>query len=109
MTGLPFVYAFWAGRPDALTPTTSRRCSRRATRASTQRDDGRARLLPAIRRSSRRSARATCGIISSTISATDERAGLELFYRYAAEAGVVPGARALRSTGTLQAVYDAER
>jgi predicted solute-binding protein len=26
----------------------------------------------------------------------DERAGLELFYRYAAEIGVVPSARALR-------------
>ena len=45
-TGLPFVYAFWAGRPDALTPTMSWRCSRRATPASPQPTSGAREYFP---------------------------------------------------------------
>ena len=68
-TGLPFVYAFWAGRPDVLTGGrrggTAEGARRRASRVSP-------RSPPAVSaiRGNRRSGRATCGIISSTTSAT---------------------------------------
>jgi chorismate dehydratase len=95
LTGLPFVYAFWAGRAGTLTGADvetlqrageegARRAEevagayfegspvRQATGAAYLRDNIKYRLGP------------------------DERAGLELFYRYAAEADVVPSARELR-------------
>ena len=49
-----------------------------------------------MRPSGRPQARVTCGIISRYDLGRDERAGLELFYRYAAEAGVVDSADTLR-------------
>ena len=55
----------------------------RGTRACRQPRRSRARISRRDRRV-RRSARGTCAIISSTIWRDDERAGLELFYRYAA-------------------------
>jgi chorismate dehydratase len=91
MTGLPFVYAFWAGRPGAL-------------------DDGAVRALQAARDAGVQQP----GEIARTYFADApehhevgarylrdnikyelgdaERVGLEAFYSYAAEAGVVNGA-----------------
>jgi len=95
MTNLPFVYAFWAGRDGALSAedvqllqdardagvrhTEDIACEyvrdqpeRRAVAVSYLRDNIQYRL------------------------GNDERAGLELFYRYAAEEGIVASAGRLR-------------
>ena len=90
MTGLPFVWAFWAGRAGALSADDVA-----ALQAARDAGVGQAEAIareyfreaPQHQRDRRAS---TCAIISSTILATSERAGLELFYRYAAEIGVVP-------------------
>jgi chorismate dehydratase len=88
LTGLPFVYAFWAGRPDALT---------RADVAAFQhaRDEGVTRPFELAREyladqpdRQARGAEYLRDNIKYYLGA-DERAGLETFYRYAAEAGVV--------------------
>ena len=89
MTGLPFVYAFWAAGRARSTPATSQRCSRRATRAWRQSDEIARAYFPDDAGPAGGRRRATCGIISSTISAPRSARACELFYRYAAEAGVV--------------------
>ena len=90
-TGLPFVYAFWAGRPGAVSPADVRTLqqTRDASLASVRKisefyfpDD------PVRQDVSDRYLRDN---IKYSLGA-DERSGLELFYRYAAEAGVVPRA-----------------
>jgi chorismate dehydratase len=94
MTGLPFVYAFWAGRPGLLTADDVARLLRArdegldhvAEVAATYTSDPRQRAIGA--RYLRDNIKYDLG--------PDERAGLELFYRYAAEAGVVPGVQPLR-------------
>ena len=91
LTGLPFVYAFWAGRPDALTPG-ARAGAAAGARPGVVRIDAIAREYfrgsPALQDVGARYLRDN---IKYHLGA-DERAGLELFYRYAAEAGVVPAA-----------------
>ncbi len=89
MTGLPFVYAFWAGRPGALTADD-------VAALQHARDEGVAmpdRLAreflkdqPAARQDV--GARYLRHNIKYHLG-EDERAGLEAFYRYAAEAGAV--------------------
>jgi len=88
LTGLPFVYAFWAGRADALTATD-------VAALQHARDEGVARPFELAReyleeRPDRqaRGAEYLRDNIKYRLGA-DERAGLDLFYRYAAEAGVV--------------------
>ena len=80
--------------------TTSPRCSGRATPAWRSRTPWR---RPTIRttRPGRRWPGATCAIISSTSSASDEIEGLKTFYRYASELDLVT------FDGTLR-FYDAE-
>jgi chorismate dehydratase len=94
MTGLPFVYAFWAGRPDALTAGDVA-ALQRARDEGVQIPERLAREFlenqPAERqeiggRYLRHNIKYHLG--------EDERAALEVFYRYAAEAGVVPEATA---------------
>jgi chorismate dehydratase len=94
-TGLPFVYAFWAGRPGAVTG---------AHVTALQRARDAALLEPA------RVAREYFGGASEHLAlgtrylrdniryvfGPDERTGLEQFYRYAVEAGVVPAVAPLR-------------
>jgi len=95
MTGLPFVYAFWAGREGVLNGNDVRELQR-------ARDEG-VRRPDEIAREYFRDApdRQTIGArylrdnIKYVLEA-DEQAGLELFYRYAAEAGVVPASCAVR-------------
>jgi chorismate dehydratase len=98
MTGLPFVYAFWAGRSGALT-SDDVRALQEARDAGVQHPDEIARdyfrdAPDALHRQAI-GARYLRDNISYDLGET-ERAGLELFYRYAAEIGVVPDAGALR-------------
>jgi chorismate dehydratase len=94
-TGLPFVYAFWAGRLDALSADD-------IEILSSAKAEGVARV-EAIAGSyfsgepgrQRAGARYLRDNIRYDFGA-DERAGLELFYRYAAECGVVNETRELR-------------
>ena len=94
-TGLPFVYAFWAGRPDALDEAA-------VAALQTAKTEG-VRHAETIAREYFRDApeRQAAGAryLRDNIKydlGNDERAGLELFYRYAAEAGVVEAADTLR-------------
>ena len=89
LTGLPFVWAFWAGRPGALA-SRDVAALRAARDAGAAQPDAIAKALLSGRRRSRPWARGTCAIISSTILAPDERAGLETFYHYAGEIGIAP-------------------
>jgi chorismate dehydratase len=90
-TGLPFVYAFWAGRPGAVGPDEVR-----ALQATRELSLGRIHQIsesyfpgdPVRQDISDRYLRDNIKYYLGP----DERAGLELFYRYAAEAGVVPQA-----------------
>lgn len=95
MTGLPFVYAFWAGRPEALTPDDVL-ALQQARDAGVERIDEISRqYFPGAPARQEVGARYLRDNIKYHFG-PDERAGLELFYRYAAEAHVVPGTRELR-------------
>jgi len=95
MTGLPFVYAFWAGRPEVLTPGD-------VLALQQARDAGVERIEEISRQYFPGApARQEVGVryLRDNIKyhlGPEERAGLELFYRYAAEARVVPESRELR-------------
>jgi chorismate dehydratase len=95
MTGLPFVWAFWAGRPDALNDDDVRALGR-------ARDAGVA-CSDAIAREYFPDSPAHQAVGAAYLRdnikyhlGEDERAALELFYRYAVEAGVVEQETALR-------------
>ena len=95
MTGLPFVWAFWAGRPDALNDDDVRVLGR-------ARDAGIA-CSDAIAREYFPDSPARQAVGAAYLRdnikyhlGADERAALELFYRYAVEAGVVEHENALR-------------
>jgi chorismate dehydratase len=94
LTGLPFVYAFWAGRPDALTPEDVRMLqeARDAGAAQPERVAGDYFDDPALQAIGTRYLRDN---IRYGLGG-DERAGLETFYRYASELGLVQEAGALR-------------
>lgn len=94
MTGLPFVYAFWAGRPGALTGADVR-ALQAARDAGAMRSEEIARAYCSDPERQAIGARYLRDNIRYRLG-PDERAGLELFYRYAAEAGIAPGARELR-------------
>jgi chorismate dehydratase len=94
-TGLPFVYAFWAGPAGVLTPLHVHRLQvardaglKASTEIATRYFPG-APALQAI------GARYLRDNIQYSLG-PDERSGLELFYRWAAELGVVERARELR-------------
>jgi chorismate dehydratase len=94
MTGLPFVYAFWAGRPDVLTKEDVAALQR-------ARDEGVARVAEIAAGCFRDPRQQAIGAryLRDNIKydlGDDERAGLELFYRYAVEAGVVKSTQPLR-------------
>lgn len=92
VTGLPFVWAFWAGRRDALTPADVSALQRARDEGVTRPDElAREYLADAPDRQ-----RAGADYLRDNIKyylREDERAGLDTFYRYAAEAGVVERAR----------------
>jgi chorismate dehydratase len=95
LTGLPFVWAFWAGRPDAL-GSEDVRVLQEARNAGVRQPDAVAReyfrnapeLQPIGARYLRDNIKYYLG--------ADELTGLRTFYRYAAEAGVVPRGDELR-------------
>ena len=95
MTGLPFVYAFWAGRPAAL-DASDIGALQQARDAGVTRPDLIAReYFPGSL------VRQAAGVryLQDNIKyylGDAERAGLEAFYRYAAEIGVVARADELR-------------
>jgi chorismate dehydratase len=94
MTGLPFVWAFWAGRPAALCPADVA-ALQRARDEGVERPDELAReyLADAPDRQ-----QAGADYLRENIKyylRGDEHAALEAFYRYAVEAGVVDEARSL--------------
>jgi len=92
LTGLPFVYAFWAGRPGALQQQHVRALQDARDKGAARPDEIAAACYPEA--SSQRTVAAA--YLRDNIKYSlgeDERAGLELFYRYAAEAGAVAAAR----------------
>jgi chorismate dehydratase len=93
-TGLPFVYAFWAGRPDVLTSEDVEALQR-------ARDEGIGRITEIAAGCFQDPRHQAIGAryLRDNIKydfGDDEHAGLELFYRYAVEAGVVKSAEPLR-------------
>jgi chorismate dehydratase len=105
LTGLPFVFAFWALRMAALAEMS--RDPDPATVLSRSRDNGiEPRNIATIARlwspHLHLSEAAITDYLSHHIHYTldsENRAGLELFYRYAAELGLIPEAPSLRFYG----------
>jgi chorismate dehydratase len=91
MTGLPFVYAFWAGRAGALDAENVATLQRARDAGLTQPDLIAREYFPDSPERQVIGARYLRDNIKYYLR-DEERAGLEMFYRYAAEAGVVPGA-----------------
>ena len=95
MTGLPFVWAFWAGRPDRLT-ADDMQALRQARDAGVAASEPIARQYLADRPERQAAGARYLRDNIKYYLGPDERAGLELFYRYAADAGVVDSAEPLR-------------
>jgi chorismate dehydratase len=93
-TGLPFVYAFWAGRAGALGASDLQALKEARDRGIEQPDAIARDYFAGAPEHHALGARYLRDNIKYFLGA-DERAGLERFYAYAAEAGVVPRARAL--------------
>jgi chorismate dehydratase len=92
MTGLPFVFAFWAGRPGVATPAD-------VTALNAARDQGladpeqvAARYFPGDAAKIRRGTEYLRENVKFTLGER-ERAGLGMFFELAAELGLVPQAR----------------
>jgi len=95
LTGLPFVYAFWAGRPGMLEPGDVEALQRARDAGVAASDDvacAYLRDMPARQVLGMRYLREN---IKYHLGA-EEQAGLELFYRYAAEIDVAPSSDGLR-------------
>jgi len=94
LTGLPFVYAFWAGWPEALTAADVDALTRARNEGTCQAEAiGRAYFADSALQAV--AARYLRDNIQYSLG-DEERAGLEMFYRCAAEAGAVPGVSPLR-------------
>jgi chorismate dehydratase len=91
LTGLPFVYAFWAGRPGALDGADVAALQRARDAGVTQPDLIAREYFADSHEHQAIGARYLRDNIKYYLR-DEERAGLEMFYRYAAEAGVVPSA-----------------
>ncbi len=95
MTGLPFVYAFWAGPERAVTPVGVRALQRVRDAGVEVPDAVARRYFGAATDRTAAGARYLRENIKYTLGA-DERAGLELFFRYASEVGAVDAVQPLR-------------
>jgi chorismate dehydratase len=93
-TGLPFVYAFWAGRPEILT-TDDVRTVQEARDAGVADPEGVARAYLGDGPRQAIGAKYLRDNIKYSLG-EPERAGLETFYLYAAELGLVPQPDGLR-------------
>jgi chorismate dehydratase len=101
MTGLPFVYAFWAGRPGALTPAQVALLQAARNQGVARLQEIAASYCPGDPGDNTESARRAiaAGYLRDNIKyglGPDEQAGLDLFFRYAAEAGAVNSVAALQ-------------
>ena len=95
LTGLPFVWAFWTGRPDVVTAQDVRELQQ-ARDAAVRDPEAVARgYFPDSPDRQRIGARYLRDNIKYYFG-DEELAGLQMFYRYAAEAGLVPDAGELR-------------
>jgi len=94
-TGLPFVWAFWAGRPGVLQSADVRALQEARDRGVEHADEIAAAYLGPSSEHVALGARYLRDNIQYLLG-EDERSGLELFYRYAAEVEAVPGTRGLR-------------
>jgi chorismate dehydratase len=94
LTGLPFVYAFWAGRPGALTNDAVRALqeARDTGAAAPERVAAAYFGDPALQAIGARYLRDNIRYYLGDA----ERAGLETFYRYAVELGLAPSTDRLR-------------
>jgi chorismate dehydratase len=95
LTGLPFVYAFWAGRPDALEAGDVEALQRARDAGVAHSDDVACAYLRDMPERQAVGMRYLRENIKYHLGA-EERAGLELFYRYAAEIDVAPPSGGLR-------------
>jgi len=95
MTGLPFVYAFWAGRPGALSAEDVRALQEARDAGLERIDDICRQYFPGNPSRQDVGARYLRDNIKYHLG-PDEQAGLELFFRYAVEARVVPATRELQ-------------
>jgi len=95
MTGLPFVYAFWAGRAGVLSRDALTELRRAKERGLQRISEIAAEYFAESPERQAVGARYLRDNIKYALG-PDERAGLELFYRYAAEAGLVDAPGELR-------------
>jgi chorismate dehydratase len=95
LTGLPFVYAFWAGRPGTITGEDVSALQRSRDAGVVQAAEVAAEAYPDEPRRRQVAERYLRDNMKYDLG-DDARAGLELFYRYAAEAGCVQRAGTLR-------------
>ena len=94
-TGLPFVYAFWAGPASGVTPAQVERLQHARDLGVARAEDIGRRYFEDAPEHQALGARYLRDNIKYSLG-PDERQGLELFYRYAAEAGVVEAAAPVR-------------
>jgi len=94
-TGLPFVYAFWVGRTGALRAADVAELQDARDRAALEPETVAAQYFAGSPEHRSLGTRYLRDNIHYRLG-PDEKAGLELFYRYAAETGVVPAAEPLR-------------
>jgi chorismate dehydratase len=94
MTGLPFVYAFWAGRPDVLSAADVLELQRARDEGVTRPAELARAYLPDRPDRHDVAERYLRDNIKYHLGG-EERAGLERFYQYAAEAGVAEAAPVL--------------
>jgi chorismate dehydratase len=95
LTGLPFVYAFWAGRPGTLEPEDVEALQRARDAGVAGSDDVACAYLRDMPGRQALGMRYLRENIKYHLGA-EEQAGLELFYRYAAEIDVAPSSDGLR-------------
>jgi chorismate dehydratase len=94
-TGLPFVYAFWAGRPGCLTAADVEALHRARDLGLQRTEEIACDYFKDAPERWTLGARYLQDNIKYSLG-VQERAGLDLFYRYAVEAGVVDAAEPLR-------------
>jgi chorismate dehydratase len=95
LTGLPFVYAFWAGRPGLLEPGDVEALQRARDAGVAASDEVACAYLSDTPGRQAVGMRYLRENIKYHLGA-EEQAGLELFYRYAAEIDVAPTSEGLR-------------
>ena len=95
MTGLPFVWAFWAGRAGVLSADDVRALQAARDTGVNQRDAIAREYFHELPQHRDLGARYLRDNIKYDLGG-DERAGLEQFYRYAAEIGLAPAPEGLR-------------